>query len=83
MLISKKLIFRLVTDVTESAITKLLTEAIPNSIFNNVYRKNMDKNSYQKIPDGLNSILKNSKTAMFHDSLALKDSQEYINCQVV
>ena len=74
---------RLVTAGKESAVTKLLSKAIPNSEFDNAYHKNMDNNSYQSISGGLNSIFSNSKTALFFNSIAVKSSEEYLTCQVV
>ena len=73
----------MLTSATDSGPAKVFTQASEKSGFGQVFKKNMDKNSfYGDIHKAVEVILSKSQHAFFYDQDDVRNSEEYKTCQV-
>ena len=74
----------MLTSGTDSGSAKVFTQASEKSVFGQVFKKNMDMNSfYGDIHKAVEIILSKSQHALFYAQTDVTDLEAYKNCQVI
>ena len=71
----------MVTTSKGSATGSIFISSPPNSAFGKILRNNMDSNSFMR-GNYTETILSNSKTAIFRTSNGMRNTEEFKECQV-
>ena len=74
----------MLTSGTDEGPAKVFTQASEKSGFGQVFKKNMDKNSfYGDIKKAVEIILSKSQHAFFYSQVGVRNKEAYKNCQVI
>ena len=74
----------MLTSATDSGPATIFTQASEKSGFGQVFKKNMDKNSfYGDMHKAVEMILSKSQHALFYPQTDIRDLEAYKNCQVI
>ena len=72
----------MVTEPLTSSLVELFLKSKPGSVFNEIYKNNMDEESFVDLDSVLPEVISNYKTAGFVYQSTGLSSKEYLNCQV-
>ena len=74
----------MLTSATDSGTAQVFIQASEKSGFGQVFKKNMDKNSfYGDMNKAVEMILSKSQHALFYAQTDMRDLEAYKNCQVI
>ena len=77
------LFFSLIAGSKESAISKMVTEALPGTNFFQVYENNVDENSFTpNVDERFHRLMTEAESTLFINDVIVLSHQHYLDCKV-